>query len=187
MGSFRIFIVIYFLITTSCNTVSDEVEINSDLISRVKNDNDCLSILEKHYGINSKRLEKYKYFESLLSKCIATNIDKKYTRFLFLRLEVIGEVIESFTFSISESSNGKLEVVKYLAENNTIKTQKKVLQNHTISDLYDFFEKNGSQYSVGKILILDFTSTSSKCNFYNDISLQDVDKIKELNFFKSYK
>lgn len=184
MGSFRILLIIFFLIIVSCDTVSNEIEINSDLIGRVKKDSDCLNILQKHYGIDSKRLEKYKYFESLLSKYIAINKDKKYTRFLFLRLEVVGEVIESFTFSIGESQNGKLEVIKYFAEDNEIKTQKKVLKNQTISNLYNFFEKDSSQYSVGKTLILDFTSTNSKCSFYNNLSLQDVEKIKELTFFK---
>ncbi|KZS39460.1 hypothetical protein AWE51_13065 [Aquimarina aggregata] len=184
MGSFRMLTLAIFCFLISCNTNTDKFKIDNDLIDKAKSNNNCLDILETYYNIDSKKIEETKYFETLLSRYIDLNENKKYTRFLFLKLEVVGEVMESLTFSIGEYSNGELEIVKYFAEDDEIKTQKKVLKNQTINNLYNFFEKDSPQYSVGKILILDFSFANSKCGFYNYLSSKDIKKIKELAFFE---
>ena len=185
MESFRILSIAIICLVISCNTNNDEFKVNNDLINIAKSNNDCLDILQTYYSTDSKKIEETKYFETLLSRYIALNENKEYKRFLFLRLEESGEVFESTTFSIGELENSELEIVKYYTEDSKIKTLKKVVKGHTINDLYDFFKNNDAQYSIGKILILDFTSSNSKCSFYNNLSSQDVNKIKQIAFFKS--
>lgn len=181
----KIIAIILLTFVLSCDKL-ETFELNRDIISSIGENDNCLKLLDDGFGVNKETLKEVGYLENLLDNIIDENKDVKYHRLIFLKIYEEGEVISTskITFGVLENRKGLLK--KYYSENNQRKVELKKVKNIDLDILYNKIGEPQNKVISGRrtVLIIDFKNADYfECKLYDDLSINHLNKIKELIIF----
>lgn len=190
--SFRIvFIVAFIMSIYGCNDTRQNARfgIDNSINEVVKNNQKCLEIFEKGYGVDALHIKENPYTESILNRFIQYYKGKQFERLIFLRLDESGEIHNSTLLGLMFITKKKVVVTRYYYEDKKLQTQNKTIINFDMDKFNDFLNKNGSlteRFGYDNMLTIDFRSnTSCECRFHGKINFNKSDFI-DLSLFNQF-
>ncbi len=183
-----LFLAAFLCILISCkNTRTQELfRIDYSVNKIIRNNQKCLKIFNKVFGVDSIHIKNNPYVESVINRFIEYNNDEKYERLIFLRLDEEGEVYNSTLLGI-QIKNKKAIVTKYNYEDKQPKFVSKEINNFDPDNFLNSFAKEELKRNRNhNLLIIDFKSnTSCDCKFLGKFDF-NINDLKDLSFFDRF-
>jgi hypothetical protein len=174
---------------SGCNKRTENSMFTLDMgfVEMVRNNEKCVTIFEKGYGIPTNHIKEDLYVESLLNKFLDFNKNTPVKRIVYLQFYREGEIYEMESYAIKVYPDKTIEIVRYGYDEGYI--EEKLLKKKKFD--FDLFYKElgneNKEYSRNNFLIIDFKSENEcVCKFYADLNTTQIEKIRDLSFFDQF-